>query len=159
MKTETTNRASITRLWCVKQTPANVSGYWDTLRQAVSESNPHMPKEFVSSIMAQIRAGNVVAWALHDATDPDVTMPLVGFLLTSLAQDQDGKLVYVHTLWKFPDAPVSMEAWQSAMDTIEKYARENGCAYVKTAVREQHVVALTQSLGFDEELRIVRKAV
>jgi hypothetical protein len=105
----------------------SVSGFLD---KAISRYGDWTPEK----LRFEVFSGRMLLWAAADDED------ILGAIVTSLNEDRRGRLVCHLVVCGGTD----MKSWfQTAHDTIERFAREEGCSFVRMEGRPGWAAMLT----------------
>ena len=137
-----------------------ISAFWNQIQHAIASALPEKQAKnpaVMTEIMGALMTGAMQGWALFTMRDEKPV--LVGFATTMIRDDKymGEKLLNIYTIYVAQVATAG--AWARLYETIERYAKGQGCTQIMAFTPHEHLVRVAERLGFDTSWRLVKKEV
>jgi hypothetical protein len=132
----------------LKMLPDQVADQWETIWPAIEIVIPlhNRTEQSKSNILHNIMSGNMHCWVLKDDEDVDV----YAVATTCYFYDPCGsRSLFIYSLYGI--RPISLEMWGAAFETLESWARGNGCESILSHTANKRMIQLIKYLGGDAD--------
>jgi len=132
----------------------DIAELYGPIAAAQSSAFPRVSTDEVSAMMKDLMSGRAQQWAAYAAVDGRRQVQVM--FTTRIWDDGFGRRVYLGTLAS-PGAITETE-WETLLDKLIGYARENRCTYIEADTDVSQVLRLAAHLGFEiRSVKIVRR--
>lgn len=140
----------------LKLQPDQVALFWDLIRKGTISAYS-IPKKFQQDFaigyLKSLLSGLYQAWVYFE----DESRKIIAIMCTRIIDEREHGVRTLALIGLYGLRLISEEAVDEALETLEKFAKANGCSVIITEYSSKRVESMLLTRGYEKHITVARK--